>query len=404
MALHAAQSPDRWPSAAQGHATAAAPCAHCGHPASSHHVYYYYYNNNHPYDGQPTGRSARAAGAGPIDRMTGAQPTPHEDADEDAAAAAHRNIMLTVGPPLWEGLHRLAFMLPPDVPLSRRMREAIMGHLEGMTMLLPCAACRRHFYRLLRIDRPPALRDGDAFARWTVDAHNDVNMRLGKSLFTHEQARAKYAADVGASCPDPRLDDRDHGYPRAAGEQGGSAGGNSDPSRQVVSFPSPAHATSAHGSASSRALAAYRCVPAAYEDTGGMYAAAGLTRGDDATRAGESAPQHGRQRVWPTVVCGALLVLVIVALVVALALGSFRGAFGASRRRCGRDGVECGATRLVAPGALTYNTVVGGGGAGGDGTALLKPGVVGHAPERPYLALDPVLSSALMATAPSSLR
>lgn len=129
------------------------------------------------------------------------------DHRRDVGSAIHGesgDVMHIVGPPLWETMHYAAFQCPE--PFAERA-PALLGLVRAYATLLPCAECRGHFAALLAAHPPEeAARDGrQAFARWTVDAHNRVNARLGKPLVTFEQAAWRYArADL--CCRDSAAD------------------------------------------------------------------------------------------------------------------------------------------------------------------------------------------------------
>jgi hypothetical protein len=103
------------------------------------------------------------------------------------------------GPPLWAALHTLAFAYPEQA--TAQDRQWSRAFVESLAHLLPCAQCRVHFQRLLEHDLPLRNATRDEFARWTVDAHNTVNARLGKPHVSYEEARRRYALpdDVCAS-------------------------------------------------------------------------------------------------------------------------------------------------------------------------------------------------------------
>nr|UDO47644.1 erv-family thiol oxidoreductase [Pandoravirus massiliensis] len=123
----------------------------------------------------------------------------------EEGAAGGTNVMYLVGPPLWETMHYAAFQCPE--PFAERA-PALLDLVRAYAALLPCAECRGHFAALLAAHPPEeAARAGrQAFARWTVDAHNMVNARLGKPLFTFEQAAGRYAR--GDLCCHNSADDR----------------------------------------------------------------------------------------------------------------------------------------------------------------------------------------------------
>ncbi|WBR14471.1 Erv-family thiol oxidoreductase [Pandoravirus kuranda] len=123
------------------------------------------------------------------------QQGPEHGRDVGGAAYAEvgdTNVMHLVGPPLWETMHYAAFQCPE--PFAERA-PALLSLVRAYATLLPCAECRGHFAALLAAHPPEeAARGGrQAFARWTVDAHNMVNARLGKPLVTFEQAAWRYA-------------------------------------------------------------------------------------------------------------------------------------------------------------------------------------------------------------------
>jgi hypothetical protein len=103
---------------------------------------------------------------------------------------------------MWETLHYAAYQCPE--PFIERA-HALVGLARGYAALLPCAECRGHFSALLEAHPPEiaAQQGREGFARWTVDAHNAVNARLGKPLFTYDQAARRYArSDLRCNDPD----------------------------------------------------------------------------------------------------------------------------------------------------------------------------------------------------------
>ena len=59
---------------------------------------------------------------------------------------------------------------------------------EWVDAIPGCATCKRDFMELLKIN-PPRYDD---WFRWTWEAHNAVNLKLGKPEFTFEQAANKW--------------------------------------------------------------------------------------------------------------------------------------------------------------------------------------------------------------------
>lgn len=59
--------------------------------------------------------------------------------------------------------------------------------MASFTARVPCGECRGHWQELLTT-MPPDYSSPAAFWRWSVDAHNAVNRRIGKPEITRESA------------------------------------------------------------------------------------------------------------------------------------------------------------------------------------------------------------------------
>ena len=95
------------------------------------------------------------------------------------------------GPAAWNTLHVVAHTYP------KRPTEAQRQETHRFLLLfathLPCPACRRHFTALLeaRLDER-ALASRERLVAFLNDAHNEVNRRLGKRVFTIEEHHRVY--------------------------------------------------------------------------------------------------------------------------------------------------------------------------------------------------------------------
>ena len=83
------------------------------------------------------------------------------------------------GPHFWMTLH-IACIGCQDY-------KALAEFVEGYVYVIPCLSCREHFEQVL-IDNP--VPEAGDFFKWSVDVHNIVNRRLGKSEFSYEAALA----------------------------------------------------------------------------------------------------------------------------------------------------------------------------------------------------------------------
>ena len=100
----------------------------------------------------------------------------------------------TWGPAGWTFLH-VASWTYPVVPTETQRRE-MFTFLHAFAAVLPCMLCREHWQRYLRETLPdatsPHLASREALTRYLVDAHNDVNRRLGKAEFSYAAAQQLY--------------------------------------------------------------------------------------------------------------------------------------------------------------------------------------------------------------------
>jgi FAD-linked sulfhydryl oxidase len=123
--------------------------------------------------------------------------TPYENEIPRAAAAAPQYVHVEplnlvrvtlsredMGRAGWTFLHAIGGALGEldDVqPLPREETRALDDLVHALTVLYPCEECRKHFASLVK-KRPPRTESSAAFQTWLCEAHNDVNVRLGKPL------------------------------------------------------------------------------------------------------------------------------------------------------------------------------------------------------------------------------
>lgn len=97
------------------------------------------------------------------------------------------------GPIGWEFLHQVAIGYPNDP--SNEERQWALVFLNSVSHILPCVECQHHFQQLLR-EFPPDVRNSCTFQTWLFHAHNKVNQRLGKEIFTQDQYHRKYGRAI----------------------------------------------------------------------------------------------------------------------------------------------------------------------------------------------------------------
>ena len=90
------------------------------------------------------------------------------------------------GPAGWNTLHAIAHTLPETLDSSESAQLRLF--LDLFARYLPCKRCSVHFAKILeRRATPDALSGRAAVVKLLHDAHNDVNARLGKRIWTLEE-------------------------------------------------------------------------------------------------------------------------------------------------------------------------------------------------------------------------
>jgi hypothetical protein len=102
------------------------------------------------------------------------------------------------GPAAWNTLHVVAHTAPHT--LDDAQRDDMRAFLRLFGKHLPCPSCRRHFLHYLEAHlTEDALKTRAGLVRVVHDAHNDVNLRLGKPLVTLAEDYALYSRDDPAA-------------------------------------------------------------------------------------------------------------------------------------------------------------------------------------------------------------
>ena len=93
------------------------------------------------------------------------------------------------GPAAWNTLHVVAHTYPKH-PTSRQ-RDETWQFLNLFALHLPCPSCRQHFQTLLHTRVPTsdaaAFDSRQSMVAFMNDAHNEVNVRLGKRVYSLEE-------------------------------------------------------------------------------------------------------------------------------------------------------------------------------------------------------------------------
>ena len=96
------------------------------------------------------------------------------------------------GPGAWNTLHVFAHSAPKE--LTREEMQKFAWFLNTFAEYLPCPRCRRHFQEFLdRRVTDETLHTRSSIVKLLNDAHNEVNARTGKRLYTLEEHYQVYS-------------------------------------------------------------------------------------------------------------------------------------------------------------------------------------------------------------------
>eukprot|EP01126_Amoeba_proteus_P011498 TRINITY_DN14641_c0_g1_i1.p1 TRINITY_DN14641_c0_g1~~TRINITY_DN14641_c0_g1_i1.p1 ORF type:complete len:121 (-),score=16.88 TRINITY_DN14641_c0_g1_i1:175-537(-) len=85
-----------------------------------------------------------------------------------------------IGNATWTILHTMAIHYP-DHPTEKHKIHAL-AFLEALSVLYPCSYCAKDFAEDLK-QHPANVENGKEFNKWLCEAHNRVNVKLGKPEF-----------------------------------------------------------------------------------------------------------------------------------------------------------------------------------------------------------------------------
>lgn len=96
------------------------------------------------------------------------------------------------GPGAWNTLHVFAHTTPDE--LTKEEMQKFAWFLNTFAEYLPCPRCRKHFQDFLeRRMTEDTLRTHSSIVKLLNDAHNEVNARTGKRVYTLEEHYQVYS-------------------------------------------------------------------------------------------------------------------------------------------------------------------------------------------------------------------
>ena len=126
------------------------------------------------------------------DTTTDESVTPDKTTDESVMPDKTAYELLTVdasgpscwGPVQWAALHQMLRGYPREAA-STEKQEALKAYVNGLAGLIPCNACAQHWKTFAATVQTENRHDA---LKWSIDAHNAVNARLGKRVYTYAEA------------------------------------------------------------------------------------------------------------------------------------------------------------------------------------------------------------------------
>ena len=99
------------------------------------------------------------------------------------------------GPSLWFTLHTAAVHSPNIITPSVKENWKLL--LKNLTVLIPCQVCKNHYVNLLKdIDLADVTSSKKKLFEFTVNLHNLINMKMGRSTFSMKRAKDLYGYDT----------------------------------------------------------------------------------------------------------------------------------------------------------------------------------------------------------------
>ena len=92
------------------------------------------------------------------------------------------------GPHIWRTIHYVSLGYPENPTLNDK--QIYKNFLTSLKDVLPCAMCRNHYTQLL-VQHPlndKALSSKTNLMKWCIDAHNIVNIRNNKKVYSYDEA------------------------------------------------------------------------------------------------------------------------------------------------------------------------------------------------------------------------
>ena len=106
------------------------------------------------------------------------------------------------GPAAWHYLHAVSFTYP--VEPNNEAKDNMFTFLHSFAKTIPCSKCKTHFEIYLNEHlktKSPSLDSRDNLIDFINTAHNSVNNRLGKKIYSLEECKDRFLSVKSESSP-----------------------------------------------------------------------------------------------------------------------------------------------------------------------------------------------------------
>ena len=92
---------------------------------------------------------------------------------------------------LWNLIHSLPFKLLTEFNENNLLKKNIFNFYYKFKFL-PCQICKKHYTDYLKKFSFNKIKSNLDLQNWTINLHNNVNIRLNKRIYNYNYAKIKY--------------------------------------------------------------------------------------------------------------------------------------------------------------------------------------------------------------------
>ena len=98
---------------------------------------------------------------------------------------------------LWGVLHTLTILDNPEPALQESDAKRMFRHIAAVAQVIPCATCSAHYGEFIKsLEQEEKRYERMWLFERVVAFHNEVNAKLGKRIWTLEEAREHWTQTI----------------------------------------------------------------------------------------------------------------------------------------------------------------------------------------------------------------